>query len=71
MRTVVLAITGMHCASCGLLIDDVLLDVPGVTDAETNLKSERCTVTADPGVGDDVLLAAVAEAGYAATVVGA
>ena len=70
MRTVTLAITGMHCASCGLLIDDVLLDVPGVSDAETDRKTERCTVTAGPGVTDQALLDAVVEAGYTATVFG-
>ena len=68
MRTVTLAITGMHCASCGLLIDDCLLDVDGVQAARTDLKAERTAVTAAEGVSDEQLLAAVVEAGYTATV---
>ena len=67
MRTVTFAITGMHCASCGLLIDDCLLDVEGVADARTNLKTERTVVRADDTVGDAELLAAIAEAGYVGT----
>lgn len=67
MRTVTFAITGMHCASCGLLIDDCLLDVDGVADARTNLKTELTVVRADDTVGDAELLAAIAEAGYVGT----
>ncbi len=69
MRTVTFAITGMHCASCGLLIDDCLLDVDGVADARTSLKTERTVVQADDSVGDADLVAAIVEAGYTATVV--
>ena len=67
MRTVTFAIAGMLCASCGLLIDDCLLDVEGVTDARTNLKTERTVVRADDTVGDAELVAAIAEAGYVGT----
>ena len=67
MRTVTFAIAGMHCASCGLLIDDCLLDVEGVAYARTNLKTERTVVRADDTVGDAELLAAIAEAGYVGT----
>jgi len=67
VRTVTFAIAGMHCASCGLLIDDCLLDVEGVADARTNLKTERTVVRADDTVGDAELLAAIAEAGYVGT----
>jgi len=67
VRTVTFAIAGMHCASCGLLIDDCLLDVEGVADARTNLKTERTVVRADDTVGDAELVAAIAEAGYVGT----
>lgn len=30
MSTLILTITGLHCASCKLLIEDVGKDVPGV-----------------------------------------
>lgn len=68
-RTVILSITGMHCASCGLLIDDCLLDVEGVQSARTDLKSGRTIVVAAPAATDAELLAAVATAGYVGTLV--
>lgn len=68
MREVTIEVSGMHCAACGLLIDDVMLDVAGVRDSRTDTKSGRCRVTADDGVDDGTLLAAVAEAGYAGTI---
>lgn len=70
MRTVTIKVAGMHCASCGLLIDDCLLDLDGVTDAQTSLRTELCVVTAPESVSDADLLAAVAEAGYTGTLVG-
>ena len=68
VRRVVLAVEGLHCASCGLLVDDALEDLPGVRAAETNPGTARCTVELDPHVpaGLDELLAAVTAAGYTA-----
>jgi copper chaperone CopZ len=42
-NTLEISISGMHCGSCALLIDDVLADLPGVLMA---LPSFR---TVDPG----------------------
>lgn len=36
MTELTFTITGMHCASCGLLIDDAIEDLPGVTTSTTN-----------------------------------
>ncbi|MET9835538.1 heavy-metal-associated domain-containing protein [Streptomyces sp. NPDC006385] len=33
----VLHIEGMHCTSCGLLIDDELEDIPGVRSSRTDV----------------------------------
>jgi copper chaperone CopZ len=67
MATVVLRVEGMHCGSCGLLIDDVLEDLPGVTSALTRLREGTTTVEVDLQVcGPSQLVAAVAEAGYTA-----
>lgn len=69
MSTVTLRVEGMHCASCGLLIDDALEDLPGVTRSETRMREGRTTVQIDPDrCTPDQLVAAVAEAGYTATV---
>lgn len=40
-------VEGMHCASCSLLIDDALEDLPGVRSTRTTLKQERTTVELD------------------------
>jgi len=68
-RTVTLAIEGMHCASCGLLVDDCMEDVEGVVSSRTDVKAGRCVAVVDDGVSDDAVLAAVVEAGYTGVVV--
>jgi len=66
--TLTFAVTGMHCASCGMLIDDTLEDLPGVTRSQTSVKASRTTVTADPTqITTDEIITAISEAGYAAT----
>ena len=64
MRTLTLAVSGMHCASCGLLIDDALLDLEGVRNARTDLRTGTCTVVADGRITDEALCAAVQDIGY-------
>ncbi len=61
-------ITGMHCASCGLLIDDALEDLPGVASSSTAIRSGCTEVTVDPGaaVADDAVVAAITSLGYQA-----
>jgi copper chaperone CopZ len=60
----------MHCASCGLLIDDTLEDLPGVIRAQTNMRQARTTVQLDPDrCTPEQLVAAIGEAGYTARVV--
>lgn len=39
-----LMIEGMHCAACALTIEDVLLRVPGVVNAEVSAGSHRARV---------------------------
>lgn len=62
---VVLAVEGMHCTSCGLLVDDELEEVAGVRSARTDVRSGRSTVRFEEGavVDTDALVAAVREAG--------
>lgn len=62
------AVEGMHCGSCGLLIDDVLADLPGVTDSDTSVKTGRSVVQLDTAqTTPDEVVAVIAEAGYRAT----
>lgn len=64
MREVSIDVEGMHCAACGLLIDDVMLDIEGVRSSVTDTKSGLCRVEAADDIADAALLAAVVEAGY-------
>ena len=62
-----LVVEGMHCANCGLLIDEVLEDLPGVTSSSTDTHRNTTVVTYDPGiVAPADITAAVDDAGYRA-----
>ena len=67
-RTITVEITGMHCASCGILVDDCLEDVEGVLSSETSTRTGRCVAVVQDFVSDADVLAAVEEAGYSGTV---
>lgn len=67
MRELIITVAGMHCASCGLLIDDTLLDIDGVTSSKTDVKSGTCVVTVTEVVSDGDVLAAIASSGYEGT----
>ncbi|MGW4941900.1 heavy-metal-associated domain-containing protein [Actinoplanes sp. NPDC004185] len=61
-------VTGMHCGSCGLLIDEALEEVHGVHRAQTSVRAGRTVVDADPVSTDpDTLLAVINATGYTAT----
>ena len=68
LPTMVFAVDGMHCASCGLLIDDYVEDVPGVASSTTDVPSGRTVVTVAEGADVDpaAIADAIAEAGYPA-----
>lgn len=60
-------IGGMHCASCALLIDDVLEDLPGVHATKTTAKPPHTTVEVDTSLTHpDEVVAAIDELGYQA-----
>ncbi|OQP87779.1 copper-translocating P-type ATPase [Rhizobium rhizosphaerae] len=61
-----LSISGMSCASCVGRVERALQAVPGVSRAAVNLATERATVTAEECLASDLLVAAVAKAGYEA-----
>lgn len=62
-----LTISGMHCASCALLIERQLKKTPGVSQAAVNFAAEKAVVDFDPQVTNlEKLQHAVAAAGYRA-----
>lgn len=65
---IVLSVAGMHCASCGLLVDDVVEDLPGVARSATDVTAGRTLVTLAEGavVEPRVVAEAIAELGYSA-----
>ncbi len=66
--TYTFAVTGMHCASCGLLIDEALEETTGVHRAQTSVRAGRTVVDADPATAaPEALAAVIASAGYTAT----
>ncbi len=67
--TITIDIEGMHCASCVLLVDEALEDLPGVITATTNLRKSRSTVEIDPArTSATKLVKAIRRIGYNATV---
>ncbi|MBK9114613.1 MAG: copper-translocating P-type ATPase [Betaproteobacteria bacterium] len=63
-----LGLTGMTCAACATRIEKVLNRVPGVA-ATVNFATETATVGYDPAqAGPEQVIAAVARAGYGASV---
>ncbi|MBI3816705.1 copper-translocating P-type ATPase [Candidatus Peregrinibacteria bacterium] len=64
----VLAITGMHCASCSALITRKLKKTPGVEEANVNFAAAKAHIRFDAAqVNEEGLIAAVESAGYGAT----
>lgn len=60
-------IKGMHCASCVVMIEQSLRKVPGVSDANVNLATNKATVTYDPDTAEEKdLVDAVSATGYEA-----
>lgn len=62
------AVEGMHCASCTLLIDEVLEDLEGVHRSTTKLRKRQTIVEVDlTACTPEGIVLAIAEAGYAAS----
>ena len=67
-RTMVFAVEGMHCASCGLLVDEVLEEVTGVVSSATDVRAGRTVVTVGGDVDPAAMVAVIEGAGYIARV---
>ena len=61
------AVSGMHCASCGMLIDEAVEELDGVASCTTDVRRGRTTVRLDPGrATTEAVAAAITAAGYTA-----
>lgn len=61
------AISGMHCASCALVIEDKLKQLPGVKSANVNFATQKATVEYDcENCDDQKVKQAVKDTGYKA-----
>ncbi len=58
-----LTITGMHCASCKELIEDVCADIPGVTSCDVDVAEETATIEHDGTVSFETVKRAIEELG--------
>jgi copper chaperone CopZ len=66
-RTLTLHIEGMHCASCGLVIDEQLDDLEGVLSSRTSVRKGISTVVFDADrCSPTKITEAIASAGYQA-----
>ena len=67
MATTDFTVTGMTCGNCEKHVREELEQLAGVTGIEISHENGRLAVTTDGAPADDAaVLAAVAEAGYAA-----
>ena len=67
--TVDLLVSGMHCASCVALIEEVVADIAGVSSVRVDLDRAASEVRFDPGVVTaDQLCAVIGDLGYQASV---
>lgn len=68
LATVEFAVEGMHCGSCAALIEETLVEQPGVSAASVDLESARAVVSfARTDLSIEELQSAIEEAGYSAT----
>jgi copper chaperone len=66
--TITVRVDGMHCASCGLLVDDAVEDLPGVHSSQTSTRDGRTVVRLDPAqCSPQDIVAAITALGYQAS----
>ena len=62
--TAVATVSGMTCGHCVAAVREEVSGIEGVTDVDVVLETGAVTITADTPVSEDVVRAAVEEAGY-------
>ncbi|MFH1209731.1 MAG: heavy metal translocating P-type ATPase [archaeon] len=67
MKKITLSISGMHCASCAILIDKALKKLDGVKSENVNLTLEKATVEFDETkISESSIIKTIEKAGYGA-----
>jgi copper chaperone CopZ len=64
-ETTTYTVPAIHCEHCALSIREEVSEVPGVETVEVDLDTKSVTVAGDD-VSDDLVRAAIVEAGYEA-----
>ncbi|MDD5397305.1 MAG: heavy metal translocating P-type ATPase [Candidatus Moranbacteria bacterium] len=68
MKRINLSLSGMHCASCAMLVERALSKTGGVQQAHVNFAAEKVLVDFDENVTDvQKIIAAIVKGGYGAT----
>lgn len=58
-------VSGMHCSNCGILIDEAVEELDGVTASTTSVRKRVTTVTYDPAAcTPDQITHTILETGY-------
>ncbi len=65
-----LKVSGMSCNHCQAAVDKALKSIQGVTSANVNLANGTASVEGT-NINPDVLIAAIVEEGYSASLAGA
>ena len=65
----IMYVEGMVCNNCVSHVTEALLEIDGVAGADVVLEPKTATVTLEKEIADEVLEAAVMEAGYDVTMV--
>jgi copper chaperone CopZ len=63
-NTIVLHVTGMHCANCEVLIEERFRRVPGVNSATVSMRTNQARIVHDGTVTADMLRAALQDEEY-------
>ena len=66
----ILEVKGMHCKGCERTVSNTLLKTKGVKSAKVDYAAEKATVEHDECIGNEILIAAVDEVGYGASLAG-
>ena len=66
----ILTVEGMTCGHCVMHVKNALAEVSGVSTVDVDLQKKSAVVSGD-GLDDGALKAAVADAGYSVTAIGA
>lgn len=68
VSTITLTIEGMHCGSCSALVEETLIEMPGVESASVDLDAGSAAVTFHAEeIGANELADIVTDAGYKTT----